>query len=57
MTSSPSHLKAQRVASKTWMQIKAHDQKRYFKENNDTEKHNQRITWLFFRQLLFWYVE
>jgi hypothetical protein len=27
MTTSPSHLKAQKVVSKTWMQTKAHDQK------------------------------
>jgi hypothetical protein len=27
MTTSPSHLKIQRITSKIWMQIEAHDQK------------------------------
>jgi hypothetical protein len=27
MTISPSHLKVQRITSKTWMQTKAHDKK------------------------------
>ncbi len=40
MTTSFSHLKAQRITSKTWMQIKAHNQKWYFQEDHDIEKHD-----------------
>jgi hypothetical protein len=54
---SPSHLKIQKVVSKTWMQIEAHNQKKYLQINHDTKKYDQRITWLFLRQLLFWYME
>jgi hypothetical protein len=57
MTTSPSHLKIQRVASRTWTQIEAHDQKWYFQEDHGIEKHDQKIIWLFFHELLFWYTK
>jgi hypothetical protein len=40
----------------TWMQIEAHDKKWYLQEYHDTKKHDQGLTWLFFHQLLFWYI-
>jgi hypothetical protein len=42
MTISLSHLEAQRFTFRTWMQIEAHNYKRYFKEYHDIEKHDWR---------------
>jgi len=47
MITSPSHLKAQIVAFRTWMKIEAHDHKWYFTKDHDTKKHDQWIIWLF----------
>ncbi len=57
MITSPSHVKAQKVDSRTWMQTKAHDHKWYLQEDHDTKKHDKGIIQLFFCQIQFWYMK
>jgi hypothetical protein len=44
MTTSPSHENVQKIDSKTWMRIEAHDYKWYLQEHHDTKKHDKGIT-------------